>query len=336
MALLPMGNAPLQAYSGMATPATADYLVEVVSVAQLREALNFASSRSCEVLLLGEGSNTVFINHFPGLVIVNRIRGIGIQQQTADWVLLNVAAGENWHEFVQHTVKQGWFGLENLGLIPGSVGAAPMQNIGAYGVEVESCIESVTYLDRLTDIEKTLVRDQCEFGYRDSVFKHKSHASSVITSVQFRLQKAADVTVSYGALKERFAGRSPSPQEVLEAVCEIRSQKLPLPSEIPNCGSFFKNPIISHQQFIDLQANHSGIVKFDVTGGVKLAAAWLIEQGGWKDQPDQGVRVHQHQALVLTNPGRASGEIVLRLAQAIRQDVQRRYSVDLEIEPKIV
>lgn len=336
MAIEPRPHVSLQAFSGMATPTVAAWLVSATSLAELKQALSFAHNNDLESLVIGEGSNTVFAQDFDGLLIVNRLLGITVVEQDDDQVLLDVAAGENWHQLITHCLAQGWYGLENLALIPGSVGAAPIQNIGAYGVELASCVAAVTYLDRDSHRLVELSAEQCEFAYRDSVFKHALKHKAIISSVRLRLRKHADVTLSYGALQSRFPNRSPSPQQVFDAVCEIRSGKLPLPSEIPNCGSFFKNPIVTAEQHAELRAAYPNLVSYAAEGGFKLAAAWLIEQAGWKDKNMGGVRVHQNQALVITNPDHASGALVIDLATGIQQDIQQRFGVELEFEPTIV
>ncbi len=335
MTFAPQPDAPLQGHSGMATPAKAAWLHTASSLAELQAAQEFAAQRELDLLVLGEGSNTVFTQDFSGLVVLNQLRGIRMVEETADSVLLDVAAGENWHQFVIYCLEQGWFGLENLALIPGSVGAAPMQNIGAYGVEVKDSIQSVTYVTHEQPKEQMLNAQDCEFEYRDSVFKHRLAGSATITSVRFKLSKYAQVNLSYAPLSDRFKNSSPTAREVFDAVCQIRSAKLPLPAELPNCGSFFKNPVVSEVKFKELQEECPEIVGFETADGIKLAAAWLIERRGWKEKSLQGVRVHKEQALVITNPNRSAGEIVMKYAHQIRQDILDWSGIELEVEPRI-
>jgi len=325
----------LQPYNTLAVPAMAAYLIRCISIDQLSSALNFATARDLPILILGEGSNTVFAKNFEGLVILNRLTGIEVLDDDSRSVTIEVAAGENWHDFVQYSLQQDWYGLENLGLIPGLVGAAPIQNIGAYGVEVKDTIEKVNYLELDSQRQRSLNNSECEFAYRDSVFKHALAGNCIITSVVFRLYKRPSINLSYPALAERFDS-DPSPQDVFKAVCDIRSKKLPMPDDIPNAGSFFKNPIVDQATYSQLKTSHPSIVAFPIDGGgAKLAAAWLIEQCGWKEKPIDAVYVHRDHALVVVNPNSKSGESILRLAAAIQNDVESVYGVSLEIEPRV-
>ncbi len=325
----------LQPYNTLAVPARAAFLIRCTSIDQLNNALDFAITRDLPILILGEGSNTVFAKNFEGLVILNRLTGIKVLDEDLHSVTIEVAAGENWHDFVQYSLQQDWYGLENLGLIPGLVGAAPIQNIGAYGVEVKDTIKAVNYLELDSQRQRSLNNSECEFAYRDSVFKHALAGNCVITSVVFRLHKLPSVNLSYPALAERFDS-NPSPQDVFEVVCDIRAKKLPMPDDIPNAGSFFKNPIVNEATYSQLKTSHPSIVAFPIEGGgAKLAAAWLIEQCGWKDKSVDAVYVHRDQALVVVNPNSKSGESILRLATAIQNEVESVYGVSLEIEPRI-
>jgi UDP-N-acetylmuramate dehydrogenase len=324
-----------QPYNTLAVPAMAAYLTRCTSLDQLLSSLDFATQNGLQTVILGEGSNTVFSKDFNGLVILSRLAGIELVSQDADSFLVKVAAGENWHEFVRYSLEQGWFGLQNLALIPGLVGAAPIQNIGAYGVEVKDTIESVEVVDIASREIKTMSAADCGFAYRDSVFKHRLADKCVIISVSFRLSKLATLNLSYPALAARFNGE-PSPTEVFDAVCQIRASKLPMPDDIPNAGSFFKNPIVDRDQFAQLQSDFPALVAYELEeGGAKLAAGWLIEHLGWQEKSVDAVYIHRDQALVIVNQNLKQGDSVLRLASAIQADVQTAYGVDLEIEPKI-
>ncbi|MBX2848883.1 MAG: UDP-N-acetylmuramate dehydrogenase [Acidiferrobacterales bacterium] len=326
-------NASLQAYNSMAVPAQAHALVQVTSLEQLKQALSFARQQEIDVLVLGEGSNTVFQDDYPGLVILNRLRGIELLNQNDTCVTVRAAAGENWHDFVEHTIRKSWYGLENLALIPGLVGAAPMQNIGAYGVEVKDRLLSLDYLDIKTGEVVTLHNSDCQFAYRESCFKHQLAGKAIILSVTFELSKKPEVELSYPALAACFEN-TPSPEQVFQAVIDIRRSKLPMPESIPNTGSFFKNPVVDKAQHAALKKQYPDLVSFKTEQGVKLAAGWMIDQAGWKSRDHQGVCVHELQALVIVNPLKRSGKVVLEFAEQIQKDIENRFGVLLEIEPR--
>jgi len=334
MALELQHQVSLQDYNSMAVPATARCLVSVDDRAQAQAALDYARVNALDVLVLGEGSNTLFKGDFEGLVILNRIRGIEILGQTESTVTLRVGAGENWHDFVAYTLDNDWFGLQNLALIPGLVGAAPMQNIGAYGVEVKDYLTTVEYLDIATGQPYTLSRQACQFGYRDSIFKHELAFRALVSAVNFTLSKTPSVDISYPALASLF-DKKPTPKEVFLGVCKVRQSKLPLPSMVPNAGSFFKNPVVAASQHEKLKQQYPDLVSFEMGEQFKLAAGWLIEQAGWKNRELDTVRVHQSQALVVVNPEKRSGTKVLEFAALIQTDIKHKFDVDLEIEPQV-
>lgn len=329
----------LQKLNTLAVPVVADFYVSVTSHNEIREALAFASERELPILLLGGGSNIVFEKDFHGLVIHLKLQGIRVIQETNEFVLINFAAGENWHEAVQHCVDKGYYGLENLSLIPGCVGAAPIQNIGAYGVEVKDLITELSTIEIANGIEVSFLNESCQFAYRDSIFKQEFKDKYIITSVTFRLSKVAQVNLTYPALQDYFAGEDIAgitPEDVSQAVINIRQSKLPDPQQIPNAGSFFKNPIISVSHFEKLVSIHPKIPSYPAGEGYrKLAAAWLIDQAGWKGKELNGVRVHHRQALVLTNPEKLDGHAILTLAKAIKNSVLEIFGVELEIEPRV-
>lgn len=333
-------KADLTHLNSLSAPAFADVLAIVSDVDALKEALQLAANKQWPLLVLGEGSNTVLQSDVTGLVIINRVRGVTVLENTDSHVVVKVAAGENWHALVESSVSKGWYGLENLALIPGAVGAAPIQNIGAYGAELSDTLVEVEYFDTETLQACRLDNSACEFAYRDSVFKHALFDRAIITSVSFRLSKRANCMLSYPALAERLAKKgnstdSPTPIEVFNAVCEIRAEKLPLPSTIPNVGSFFKNPVISVEAYAKLLEAYPDLISFEVPQGVKLAAGWMIEKAGWKSRAMNGISVHQQQALVIVNPQHRTGNQVLEFAEAIRQDILSKFGVRLEIEPRV-
>lgn len=282
--------------------------------------------------LLGGGSNTIFLEDFDGQVFINEMRGIE-HTETDTHHLLRVAGGENWHELVTFCLGNGWYGFENLALIPGSVGASPIQNIGAYGVEVGQFIASVEVMDIESGNLATLENAECQFGYRDSVFKHGLAGKVLITHVNFALPKAYLPVVSYGELA---ALENPAAQDVYNTVINVRKAKLPDPDELGNAGSFFKNPVVSESHFERLKKEASTIPGFTVDDGVKIPAAWLIDQSGFKGKVEGGVRCHTTQPLVLTNTGTATGNDVVKLARMIMGTVRERYDIALEAEVRLV
>ena len=331
-------NVSLQSYNTLAIPAMAKSMLQVENTEQLQAAIQFAKAEEMKLLVLGEGSNTVLAADIDALVLINRIKGKTVLTETQDDVTLQIGAGENWHQLVQWALQQRWYGLENLALIPGTVGAAPIQNIGAYGVELESVFVSLTCIDIESGETREFDKAQCQFAYRDSVFKHELRDKVIITSVTLQLQKQARNNLSYPALKQYFSDinvTEPLPNHVFEVVCKIRSSKLPDPKHIPNAGSFFKNPVVSKQQYDGLKQRYPDIVAFEMADGMKLAAGWLIEKAGWKAKSINDVATHDQQALVLVNPKHQSGEQVISFAKQLQMAVNEMFAIELEIEPRI-
>ncbi|MBD2859077.1 UDP-N-acetylmuramate dehydrogenase [Spongiibacter sp. KMU-158] len=330
----------LQPFNTLSLPVWADYFCTVHDTAELKAALGFVNEKQLPVCLLGGGSNSVFKGDFPGLVIQIALKGITCEEQGTRR-LVSVAAGENWDHFVRHCLHSGWYGIENLIAIPGSVGAAPIQNIGAYGVELSACLHSVTgvHIDSLQ--EQTLSAAECELGYRDSVFKNRLRDKFVITEISLELSSDAQAQLQYPALKEALPDHyPPTPELVAQTVEVVRASKLPDPATEPNAGSFFKNPIIDVEQaeqllkqFPDLP--HWPIAEGKVSGKVKLAAAWLVQHCGWKGRRMGPVGVHPKQAIVLVNYEGGSAAELLALATAIQQEVFNTFSVSLDIEPRV-
>ena len=297
-----------------------------------------AENQGAQVLLLGGGSNLLLTKDFDGLTIRIENRGIEILKEDEYGARIKVAAGENWHDFVLWCLKKDFGGVENLALIPGSVGAAPIQNIGAYGVELSQVFESCEAMSRETGEIKTFNKTECEFGYRNSIFKNTLKEQYIITSVEFNLTKAPhQINTSYGGLSEKIESKSPSIQTVAQTVIEIRSAKLPDPRHIGNSGSFFKNPVLGSEQFAALQQQYPNLPHYpDQKGKVKIPAAWLIDYLGFKGYRKNDAGVHQNQALVLVNYGNASGAEIKRLAQQIKDKVLENFKIDLEFEVNIL
>lgn len=289
--------------------------------------------------VLGGGSNVILNAQINTLVVLNQLKGISLTREDEDFFYVRAAAGENWHQFVDLCLQNGWPGLENLALIPGTVGASPVQNIGAYGLELQSRCHRVFAFDPHSGQHQEYAASDCEFAYRHSVFKTPVANRLIITAVEFALPKRWKPRINYPDLKNHFtqASAPPTPQAIFEAVCQIRRQKLPDPAIQGNAGSFFKNPIVPEGVFDQLKQQHPDMPAYRLDDGrVKLAAAWLIDQSGWKGHRQSRVGVHDRQALVLVNLGGAVFEDVRELARLIASDVEEKYGVRLEPEPVFV
>lgn len=318
--------------------ARASALVNIHDSRDLPRACKWARERGLDVVALGQGSNVVLAGDLEALVLRLQTRGMEILEDRGDTVLLRVAAGEDWHGLVQWTLQHGFHGLENLALIPGTAGAAPIQNIGAYGVELESFVERVHALEISSGDSLSLDAAECRFSYRDSIFKGELRDRTLITAIELRLPRQSAVNISYPALEDYFRdrdGRDVTPGDVFAAVVDIRSAKLPDPATFPNAGSFFKNPVVTPERARELASAFPGMPQFPQGDGVKLPAAWLIEHCGWKGYRDQGIGVHPQHALVLVNYGGDSGEQLLALADRIAASVRDSFVIELEIEPRV-
>ncbi|MBW0146517.1 UDP-N-acetylmuramate dehydrogenase [Marinobacter arenosus] len=319
-------------------PAVARFYWEVHDAAELKAALAWAEAKSLGVLILGGGSNLVFNGDFSGLVIRMCVPGRYWEEARNHEATLVLGAGENWHEAVIYAARAGYRGIENLALIPGTAGAAPVQNIGAYGVELCDTLESVTALDRRNGEVVSLRNEECGFAYRDSLFK-QSPGRYAIIEVRLRLSRDTPLQLGYRDLEEYLGDRDRAALSVIdvaEAIMAIRRRKLPDPNLIPNAGSFFKNPVVAVSDYERLQTTYPDIVGYTQPRGVKLAAAWLIDQCGWKGFRNQRVGVHNRQALVLINHSGGTGRDILELAEKIRETVKAKFGVELEMEPGVV
>ena len=337
MSAIFLEHADLRALNTLRLPARARWVVSIGSDAELREALDFAREHGLRTRVLGGGSNVVLRGEYDGLVLRMCTRGVEVLENSAVRTVIRVAAGEPWHEFVLACHRQGWHGLENLALIPGTVGAAPIQNIGAYGVEVAGFIREVTTVDIRSGATAVLSGDQCAFSYRDSVFKQGLAGRSVITRVTFDLPRGTSPRTGYAALAAELADPAHADwAEVLAAVIALRQRRLPDPAVLPNVGSFFRNPVLDARAFDALKRRAPDVVHWvQPDGSVKLAAAWLVDRCGWKGRREGDAGVHAAQALVLVNHGDASAQQILDLAGRIAESVEDRFGVRIELEPEV-
>ncbi|MDX1653305.1 MAG: UDP-N-acetylmuramate dehydrogenase [Brumimicrobium sp.] len=331
-------EANLKAYNTFGVNVRAKKLAIFENIEQLDQLIR--ENNTEEMLVIGGGSNVLFTDHFSGLVLLNRIKGIAAVDETEDFVYVRAGAGEIWHEFVLFCIEKGWGGVENLSLIPGSVGASPMQNIGAYGVEIKDVFDSLNAYEIGSGKVQRFTHSECEFGYRESVFKKKLKNKYIITEVTFKLTKKHQLNTSYGAIEEELSKQNittPGIKDVSDAVIKIRRSKLPDPLKIGNAGSFFKNPVISRQQFEKIRNRYENIPHYTVSDSeVKLPAGWLIDQAGWKGKRFDKYGVHVHQALVLVNYGGATGKEIFDLSEKIIKDIEHKYGITLEREVNII
>ena len=339
-------NVSLRPYNTFGLDVRACYFARFTSADELRQLLQMPRVQAAEKLVLGGGSNLLFTQDFGGAVLKNEIRGLQITAEDGDTqtALVRAGAGESWHGLVEFALNQNLSGLENLSLIPGTVGAAPLQNIGAYGAELRDTFEHLEAVEMSTGELRVFAAGECGFGYRESVFKNVLKGQFVVTAVTFRLHRQARPNVRYGALTETLAemgiAGEPTPQEVSRAVVHIRRSKLPDPAQVGNAGSFFKNPEVSQARFNHLKSEYPELPGYPVPGGGKVPAGWLIEQAGWK-----GLRrgagtgthgVHDRQALVLVHHGGATGNELRQLAEEIISSVRQQFGIELHPEVNIL
>ena len=333
-------NKSLRSYNTFGVDCISSFFTTINNLKDLDELYQHKLYKSRKKLILGGGSNILFTSNFDGLVIKNEIKGIEIIKETNDIVEVQIGAGVNWHEFVIHAVNNKWGGIENMSLIPGNCGTAPMQNIGAYGVEIKDTFVSLNAYEIETGKIVSFDRKRCEFGYRDSVFKNDLKDQYIILDIRLRLQKKPTLNTKYGDINNTLIKNkvsNPTLKDISDAVIEIRTSKLPDPKKIGNAGSFFKNPIISQGQFKEIKMKFPEIVSYPVNEQkVKLAAGWLIEKAGWKGKNFGNYGVHKKQSLVLVNYNNANGREIFNLSQEILEDVFNKFQVKLEREVNIL
>ncbi|MGB0361158.1 MAG: UDP-N-acetylmuramate dehydrogenase, partial [Endozoicomonas sp.] len=317
-------NYALTHQNTLGLPSVARYYTEVSSVAELQEVLGFAKEKTLAIIPLGGGSNVVFGDCINDLVIHIALMGREVVDRNGDRITVTAGAGENWHEFVLWSIEQNAFGFENLSLIPGTVGAAPIQNIGAYGVEIKDHFVALEALNIVTGQLEQFDVDDCQFGYRDSVFKGRLRDQYIITSVTFALDAVLSAKLGYGQLSEKVGSKGSDAQKISQAVCEIRQQKLPDPKVIGNVGSFFKNPEVDHKTMERLKKEYPDIVAYPVDGKWKLAAGWLIDRAGLRGVKQGHVGTYEKQALVLVNHGEATGAEVIAFSELVLETVKSR------------
>lgn len=331
-------DASLKSFNSFGVDVRASLFAQAYTDDDVREALQCSVDRALPLLVIGGGSNLLLTGDVDALVLRMASRGIRVLEEDGERVVVEAEAGEVWHDFVLWSLAQGLSGLENLSLIPGTVGAAPMQNIGAYGVEVKDVFAGLTALDRQTGELREFSLEQCGFGYRDSVFKQQT-GRWLILRVRFALSRVERLHLEYGPVRQRLSEQGieqPTASDVSRAISSIRSEKLPDPAVLGNAGSFFKNPLVSAVLASELKLTHPGLIGYpQADGQVKLAAGWLIEAAGWKGYREADAGVHRLQSLVLVNYGAATGLQLLALAQQIQADIEQRFCVKLEMEPNV-
>lgn len=333
-------NVSLKHLNTFGIESVAKYYTEIDSINDLPALISNKLFIENEKLIIGGGSNMLFTKNFDGLVLKNNLKGIEVVKEDDDFVEVRSAAGEVWHDFVMWCIAKNYGGLENLSLIPGCVGASPMQNIGAYGVEIKDVFSELEAYETTTGKKHVFNKSQCNFGYRESVFKHELKNKFIITSVTYSLSKNPKINTSYGAISSELAAMGVNNvgiKEVSQAVINIRSSKLPDPKKIGNAGSFFKNPEVDKAKFNDLKTKFPDLVAYELeNGNYKLAAGWLIERAGLKGYVSGNAAVHDKQALVLVNKGNATGAEIYALSEHVLQTVFSKFGVKLEREVNII
>ena len=334
-------NVNLRPYNSFGFDAIAKYFVEINTIDDLQTLIQSGVLQKHKTLILSGGNNILFQKDvFDGLVVYINTKGIEILREDGNEVVVRAQAGEDWPEFVRFCVSKGWHGVENLAYIPGKIGAAPIQNIGAYGMELKDSFLQCEAMDLSTGKSKVFTKEDCHFGYRESIFKRELKGQYVITSVDFLLKKNAPLHLEYGNIRsylEQNGIENPSLQQLHDAICAIRDAKLPDVKQIGSAGSFFKNPVISIEQFEDLQQQYPNIPHYpDTEGMVKVPAGWLIEQAGWKGWRDEHVGVYDKQALVLVHYGGGTGLDIVELAHKIQDSVEKKFGIRISPEVNFV
>jgi len=330
----------LRSFNTFGIDVYARWFIEIQSEEQAIEFIVDNLHRNNPIYILGGGSNMLFTRNFEGVIVKNSIHGKEVVKESEDHVWLKVGAGENWHQLVKFCLDHDWGGIENLSLIPGNVGSAPIQNIGAYGVEIKDVFDQLEAIHLITGNIKVFHKEDCRFGYRDSIFKQEAKGKYLITSVTLRLtKKNHQLVTTYAPVERAFkeSGEVPNIRKISEKIVEIRSSKLPDPSRIGNAGSFFKNPVVSEEHLHRIQGMYERVPHYPLgQGQVKLAAGWLIEICGWKGQRFGNYGVHDKQALVLVNYGKASGKKIFDLSERIRASVKTHFDISLEREVNVL
>ncbi len=326
----------LLAHNTFGIKVNAAHFVDFSSVNELTDFLG--SGFKGKSLVIGGGSNLLFVNDFNGTVFHSSIQSVEIVEESATDILLRVGSGLNWDGFVEYTVEKGWCGLENLSLIPGEVGASAVQNVGAYGVEAGDLIEKVETIRIADAVACTFTKSDCDFSYRHSIFKAAEKGRHIVTFVTFRLNKSPNFKLSYGNLKEKVEELGGTTlANVRRAVCEVRNAKLPNPDNIGSAGSFFMNPVVAAEKAAQLKNEYPAMPQYPLpTNEVKLSAGWMIEQCGWKEKPNPRVGVYPHQALVLVNLGGATGKDVMEFAAMVVASVKEKFGVELQMEVNVI
>lgn len=330
----------LTSYNTLHIEAKADSFLSITSREQLVSFFKESRDEFDELFVLGGGSNILFADNFEGLILHIAIKGREVVEETDEYIRLKIGAGENWHETVRYCVENGWGGIENLSLIPGTVGAAPIQNIGAYGVELKEVFQSLEAVEVKTGNLKTFHKKDCRFGYRDSIFKNELKGKFVVTGVTLTLSKNPEINTSYGAISRELERRDiqdPTIADISQVVMDIRNSKLPNPDELGNAGSFFKNPIVSRQKYEQLKMKYPSIPGYELNAiETKIPAGWLIEEAGLKGLKLGNAGTYKQQALVIVNHGGATGEEVVELSDKIRSSVEDKFGIELVPEVNIV
>jgi UDP-N-acetylmuramate dehydrogenase len=333
-------NISLKNFNTFGVEAKAHYFATVSSFDELKSLIRNFDPGEDKHLIIGGGSNLLFVNDFKGWLLKNEVMGIEIAKETDEEVFVTVGSGENWSDFVDFTVGKGWGGLENLSLIPGTAGAAPVQNIGAYGVEQKDAFAGIEVCNLITGKICRLNKLECDFDYRSSIFKRAEKGKWFVLNVTYRLQKTPKLHLDYAPLQkvfEKTPDKEITVKAVSDAVKRIRSSKLPEPEKLGNAGSFFKNPVVLHEKFSLLQQQFPEMPFYPLENGqVKIPAGWLIEKAGWKGKRMGNAGVHQQQALVLVNYGKATGKEILALSEAVQNDVLHKFGIALEPEVLIL
>ena len=333
-------NYPLLKLNTFGVDVKAKYFTSINTINELIEVTNTNVFKDLELLILGGGSNILFTKDFDGLVILNNIKGKEIIDQNQQSIFLKIGAGENWHELVMYCVDNGWGGIENLSLIPGNTGTAPMQNIGAYGVEIKETFIELEALEISSGKIVKFNNSDCEFGYRESVFKNKMKNQYIILNITLELKKNPVLNINYGDVKAILESqniKNPTIKEVSNAIISIRQSKLPDPKKIGNSGSFFKNPIVSLNQLELIKKKYPNVVNYEINENeFKIAAGWLIERAGWKGKKFNNYGIHEKQALVLVNYGLANGMEIFELSEKIILDIKDKFGITLEREVNII